>query len=98
MPQSVPVSEIAVDHAENAHDLFERIIADGHICPDEITQMREALDVACFHVQRADLARAFGVCLLRGGMDGKRARELAGQWEEMETQFRPVLEEPLDAA
>lgn len=98
MPQSVPISEVAADHAEFVHDLFDRFTADHHLCPDEIAQMRVVLDINVYHAQRTDLARAFGVALLRGGMDGKRARELAGEWEEMEELYEPRQVEPLDAA
>jgi len=84
MAQTVPLSKVAVTSAEHAHDLFKAIFADGPPTPDEIARMQMALDIAYRDAQRADLARAAGVALLRGGFTGRRARELYDEWVEGE--------------
>jgi hypothetical protein len=93
--QTTPASEVAQDHAEDAHDFFEEIVADGHIDQDEVAAMRRRLDLVVHHADRANLDRAIGVCLIRGGYGGDRHLRLVRQRDALD-QLMPG--DPLEAA
>lgn len=82
--QTVPATEIAADHVEEVHDLFDACAADGVIDLQEQRLLRRGLDAAVHSADRANLARAIGICVQRGGVGGQRHLRLMRQWEELD--------------
>lgn len=84
MSQTKRITALSAKEADNAYELFDRFAADGQFDPNEIAEMREALDRVVFITGRADLATALAVCVNRGGPDGWRINDLMRQWQELE--------------
>lgn len=95
--QTIPATEVAADSIEVVHDLFDTAHADGHIDELEAARIKAGLDWAVHHADRANLDRALGVCLIRGGYGGDRHLRLVRQVEELHD-LAPCDPDPLEAA
>lgn len=89
MCQSVPLIVQAATLADELDEMFDAFAADGVITPDEIGQLDTKVNGNKDMTTRAELAYSWGMAVLKGGLDGKRAKELEN--ENMSYQ-------PLDAA
>ena len=95
--QTTPASEVAQDHAEETHDFFDRIWEDRVIDEEEAKEMRVRLDWTVHWADEANLDRALGVCLIRGGYGGDRHLRLVREMDELD-ELAPSEPDPLEAA
>ena len=95
--QTTPASEVSQEHIEGVHDYFDRAYADRQIDPEEAQTLVVLLDWAVHHADRANIQRAIGVCLIRGGFGGDRHQRLERQMEELHA-LAPCDPDPLEAA
>ncbi len=79
MVQVVPISQQAVDAAEAVEDAVEMASADGVICDREIAYLLPKVRLMVATVREADLARAAGMAVIKGGVGAKRAQDLLHQ-------------------
>lgn len=89
MCQVVPLITQAAAAADELDAMFDAFAVDGVITPDEMVQLDAKVDGNKDMTTRAELAYSWGMAVLKGGLDGKRAREL-----ELENEGY----QPLDAA
>lgn len=82
--QTVPATEIAADHVEEVQSVFDGAYRDGVVDLDEARRIRHAIRLAIHSADRANLARAIGICVQRGGVGGQRHLRLMRQWAELD--------------
>ena len=76
MPQVVPLISQAAALADDLNELFDDLASDGQVTSDEILQLDPLIDQMKEVSVRAELAYQWGMAVLKGGLDGKRAREV----------------------
>lgn len=95
MPQTYPLIVMTSGKADRVNDLFDRFASDGVIAADEVRVLDAEINEMDELSDRAEAAYQWGMAVLKGGIDGKRAREL-----EIEALTLASMHafEPLDAA
>ena len=76
MCQVIPLISQAAVSADELDEMFDMFADDGVITPDELVQLDQKVDENKLTSTRAELAYSWGMAVLKGGIDGKRAREL----------------------
>ncbi len=90
--QTIPLISRASALIEDADDLFDAFAADGVITAAEIAELQPARAAARQGMHRAELAYQWGMAVLKGGIDGKRAKEVENEITAFENDY------PRDAA
>ena len=62
--------------ADELDEMFDTFAEDGQLTPDEIDQLDHKVDENKHLSVKAELAYSWGMAVLKGGIDGKRAKEL----------------------
>jgi hypothetical protein len=87
MVQVLPLSQQAVDAAEAVEDAVVMASADGVICERELAYLLPKVQLMVMTAREADLARAAGMAVIKGGVGAKRAQDLLHQidahWEDV---------------
>ena len=93
MPQAIPLITRTAALADGLNETFDQLAADGEICAAEVQVLHPMVDALDAMSTRAELAYQWGMAVLKGGVDGRRAMEL----EVENVRMKEVLE-PKDAA
>ncbi|MGB3331150.1 MAG: hypothetical protein WBA46_19470 [Thermomicrobiales bacterium] len=83
MAQIEPLSRRARTAAEEAHDAFDRAVADGVVTPEEILEIAYRLDVSVFASSASDTAQAAALFIQRGGFGRERVGKFEDEWSDL---------------
>lgn len=79
MPQAVPLIGRAAAKADELDQEFDLIISDRVITDAELARLDLLVDENKAATTHADLAYQWGMAVLKGGIDGKRAKEVENE-------------------
>ncbi len=86
MPQAVPLIGRAAAKADELDEAFDVFASDGVLTPGEMVTLGRLVDETKATTTHADLAYQWGMAVLKGGIDGKRAKEIENEITRFEDQ------------
>jgi hypothetical protein len=87
MVQVLPLTQRVVEAAEAFEERFLEAAADGEITTDEVAFLTPVVRLVVVSSQQADLARAAGMAVIKGGIGAKRAMDLLHQIDASQDPF-----------